>query len=850
MMMRNECEVVAGEDDDSPSSRPLLASDEEPCAMENEVLSQERSPGTQPDSPSWMVGLRHRAKLCRDRLLSQKFAVTSQFVVSAKMWTRTIPTRNCDVLTTFPAQTDDDTLMWVLARLRARVPELNVHVRHHSNTGVYGFYLTASYEHLLRGAEEIAIRKPIKSEYGGGNKEFVHEDQEYFVGVDDSSTFLTSEERQSIVRHFLFNLRAHQGDQLDRIRFLEGQAIVPVLMSRCIIDQVLPLHCPEDLAHLREHWVQAFFHSQPLDRVCDYFGVKIALYFAYLGHYTKALLCPAFLGLLFWLLEGTHQYTDDVCFVLFAFFNVAWATLYLENWKRKGAEYAYKWGTLDKEDELLVEPRALFHGRIVRSTVTGRFEPSYPSWKRNLFRYFVSLPVVMMCLSVVFIILWWILELQNWVNIKVHSGATPFFCKFLPKILLAICISLLDDVYKKIPIWLNNKENHRLDITYENNLIIKLVLFQFVNSFLSLFYIAFYLQDMQQLKDQLAALLITRQVIGNIREAVLPYVMEKIKLFKIGYRVVEAMSPETLERQIRELEENDKRSRSSSREEEEEEKEGRDDAWHGGQSRSSPDSDEILTRKVCNEEIEEVKTGLTLGQAEVEACMKKYEDTYEDYLEMLIQFGYVTLFSSAFPMAAMCALLNNIIEIRSDAFKLCMTFQRPFGQRVENIGIWQHGLELMSIIAVMVNSALIGISDLADRLFPGWGTVERIVFIVFLEHFVLAVKFLVAYAIPDIPHKVAEEKARLEFLRREALKQVTTSRPSNLSGLNLMNSPGDVPVAGDQTTPDPKKTEVMGKIEENRPAEQLETLSLISTSEKRASDVVHQRGLLLPISPH
>lgn len=39
----------------------------------------------------------------------------------------------------------------------------------------------------------------------------------------------------------------------------------------------------------------------------------------------------------------------------------------------------------------------------------------------------------------------------------------------------------------------------------------------------------------------------------------------------------------------------------------------------------------------------------------------------------------------------------------------------------------------MSIIAVMVNSALIGISDLADRLFPGWGTVERIVFIVFLE---------------------------------------------------------------------------------------------------------------------
>jgi len=39
----------------------------------------------------------------------------------------------------------------------------------------------------------------------------------------------------------------------------------------------------------------------------------------------------------------------------------------------------------------------------------------------------------------------------------------------------------------------------------------------------------------------------------------------------------------------------------------------------------------------------------------------------------------------------------------------------------------------MSVIAVMVNCALIGMSDLADRLFPGWGAAERIVFIVVLE---------------------------------------------------------------------------------------------------------------------
>jgi hypothetical protein len=39
----------------------------------------------------------------------------------------------------------------------------------------------------------------------------------------------------------------------------------------------------------------------------------------------------------------------------------------------------------------------------------------------------------------------------------------------------------------------------------------------------------------------------------------------------------------------------------------------------------------------------------------------------------------------------------------------------------------------MSVIAVMVNCALIGMSDLAERLFPGWGTTERLVVIVTLE---------------------------------------------------------------------------------------------------------------------
>lgn len=37
-----------------------------------------------------------------------------------------------------------------------------------------------------------------------------------------------------------------------------------------------------------------------LDEISEYFGVKIGMYFAWLGHYTTALSIPAFVGFLFW----------------------------------------------------------------------------------------------------------------------------------------------------------------------------------------------------------------------------------------------------------------------------------------------------------------------------------------------------------------------------------------------------------------------------------------------------------------------------------------------------------------------------------------------------------------------
>ncbi|XP_048733294.2 anoctamin-8-like isoform X2 [Ostrea edulis] len=785
------------------------------------------------------------------RLFGKKLIPTSRLVASSHILRNTIPTQDCDVLVTFPADTETSTLMWLLDRLRARCPHLIIQVHHHSNTKGSMFHLTATYEGLLKGAEELGIQKVLKEELGGGMKEFTYEEQECFRNIEDGNLFFNSQERQSIIHHLLDNLRAIQGEQLGKVKFVEGQSIVPLLESKKIISQVFPLHCKKSIEELRKTWVQAFFSSQPLDKIKDYFGVKIALYFAYLGHYTLALCLPAFVGLGIWIMQWqADQEWDDELFIAFALFNAFWATLYLELWKRRSCKLAYQWATLDSQKEMLEDPRPLYTGKLEVSPVTDRLEPFYPSWKRNLFRYLVSYPVIAVCLLVVFVIMLLIFEVQEWINSLVKSGGVPGFFSFLPKILLAVSIGILDEIYKTIAKWLNDMENYRMEETYWNHLIVKLVLFQFVNSFLSLFYIAFYLQDMDRLCDQLAAILITRQIIGNLKEAFLPYFQWKAKLYKIGYEMTKDLipdgkavsdhspassnpdaslsnvnNPETSSNPDSSLsamnnpETSSNPDSSLSHVNNPETSSNLDSSLshvNNPETSSNPDSlhsdvnaQDFCTpdqrpAKVCDfmkeDFVESVQnsfgvkqrrtnregnsgddvksdvqskpmTALSFTQAEVESAMKQYDDTLDDYLEMFIQFGYVTLFSSAFPLAALCALLNNVVEIRSDAFKLCMTYQRPFGKTVENIGAWQDALELMGVFAIIVNCALTGVSGQVQRMVPGASTETVILIIVLLEHIILGLKFLIAYAIPDIPETIETNRAKLEFLRREALKK-------------------------------------------------------------------------------
>lgn len=126
----------------------------------------------------------------------------------------------------------------------------------------------------------------------------------------------------------------------------------------------------------------------------------------------------------------------------------------------------------------------------------------------------------------------------------------------------------------------------------------------------------------------------------------------------------------------------------------------------------------------------------------------------------VIQFGYVTFFSWAFPLAPLFALLNNIIGMRADAYKLCYHRQRPIAHKASGIGkflhptlilsryanwhcvhcsgVWFNVLQMMSLLAVLTNCAHLALASREfQRLFPHMTDAQKIfiVFLIEVSHF-------------------------------------------------------------------------------------------------------------------
>ena len=88
-----------------------------------------------------------------------------------------------------------------------------------------------------------------------------------------------------------------------------------------------------------------------------------------------------------------------------------------------------------------------------------------------------------------------------------------------------------------------------------------------------------------------------------------------------------------------------------------------------------------------------------------------------EYLELMMQYGFITLFAAGFPLAPLFAFLINLVEMYVDRFKLLYLIKRPFPHASHGIGRWLWVLRTISKTAIITNAAILCFTM---KVFDNW----------------------------------------------------------------------------------------------------------------------------------
>lgn len=146
---------------------------------------------------------------------------------------------------------------------------------------------------FLQIADELELMKPTRS---GVMKNFNVSCLDDFF-IDDSMAIdnvLTLADRQMIIKHAIDNIKANEIEKYipgyEHIQLYHGQSIINACMEESLIINIFALRDEDYLKKLKP-WYSKSFHWQPLDRIRDYFGESIGIYFAFVGMYCSCLNC-------------------------------------------------------------------------------------------------------------------------------------------------------------------------------------------------------------------------------------------------------------------------------------------------------------------------------------------------------------------------------------------------------------------------------------------------------------------------------------------------------------------------------------------------------------------------------
>ncbi|NWY42851.1 ANO2 protein, partial [Sylvia atricapilla] len=574
----------------------------------------------------------------------------------------------------------------------------------------------------------------------------------YLYNIKDKDNFFDNATRSRIVREILKRTSTKARNSMG----------IGTLIANNVYDAAYPLHDGEyegqnddmnERKLLYQEWARygVFYKFQPIDLIRKYFGEKIGLYFAWLGLYTEFLIPSSLVGIIvflygcitiesdipsremcdqrnaftmcplcdkfcdYWNLSSacataraSHLF-DNPATVFFSIFMALWATMFLEQWKRLQMRLSYFWDLTGLEEEEVSEhPRPEYENKLLQKKLKNKNITTENSnearcsllfsfmwdlcfekltWSDRMPGYAANfgliLFMIMLTFSAVFGVIVYRITMAAALSFSTNETTrsnSRVTVTATAVIINLVVVLILDEIYGAVAKWLTEIEIPKTEKTFEERLILKAFLLKFVNSYASIFYVAFFkgrfvgrpgryvyvfegyrMEEcapggcLMELCIQLSIIMLGKQLIQN-------------NLFEIGIPKLKKLFRKLKDERtvLKEMDTNQSKDPQQ---------------W---------DLDYIL----------EPFTGLT-----------------PEYMEMIIQFGFVTLFVASFPLAPVFALLNNVIEVRLDAKKFVTELRRPDTVREKDIGIWYNILSVIGKLSVIINAFVIAVtSDFIPRL--------------------------------------------------------------------------------------------------------------------------------------
>ena len=477
-------------------------------------------------------------------------------------------------------------------------------------------------------------------------------------------------------------------DKMIKINYMHQEKVLNyILLKRNHVDYANKLQ-PKNLLMKPWNVYNSKRQMEQIFTIRNFYGETISFYFLWLTEYIKWLIIPSIFGILTFILSfGTRNYLGlghEIFMLLFCSLVAIWGMLFLDVWKQKEKVYSYFWGTenfkhLEPDSELFVPDGTKELIFNVKFPYVSKFKKRWKMFISYL-TLFIMLIITVFSVLYIFILKQWLLK-KEWNSLIVSM---------LTASLNAVQIKLLNYLYTFLARKLNRWENHQKDYQSINSLAVKFILFDFVNCYTAIYYIAFLKKfSFFGLKEPDKCVGYTLDINGEPVEDCLEEIGMQLytTLFiNLGFNAMEIGLP-FINQYLK--------------------------------------AKELKRKKQQNEILNSIdyegasKYDIIPHSLEHQLMCDSYDDLISDYSEVLINFGYVCLFGVSAPLTPIIVFALLYIEKFVDTFKMFFLYRMEIIDGSTGIEIYNDILNVFIYLGLITNFGVVIFSDYRFVIFGG-----------------------------------------------------------------------------------------------------------------------------------